>query len=101
VDGPLPPDLRLFTHLLSDPAAIISQQDTISVVPAQLEPRDIFIQISFLTLPSLTPNGQYEMSIGAYQRSDNMRLMAFDGDQPRGSRVFLVAKTITVGEPGS
>lgn len=96
VDGPLPPDLRLFTHLLSDPAAIISQQDTISVVPSQLEPRDIFIQISFVNLPASTPDGQYEMSIGAYQRSDSMRLMVFHEDQPRGSRLFLVGKTITV-----
>jgi hypothetical protein len=96
VDGPLPPDLSLFTHILSDPAAIISQQDTISVVPAQLEPRDIFIQISFVSLPPSTPDGQYEISIGAYQRSDNMRLGVFDGDQPRGSRLFLVGKTITV-----
>jgi len=96
VDGSLPPDLRLFTHILSDPAAIITQQDTISVVPSQLEPRDIFIQISFLTLPTSTPSGQYEMSIGAYQRSDSMRLMVFDGDQPRGSRLFLVGKTIAV-----
>ncbi len=96
VDGPLPPDLRLFTHILSDPAAIISQQDTLSVVSSQLEPRDIFIQISFVDLPDSTPAGQYEMSIGAYQRSDNMRLMVFDDNQPRGSRLFLVGKTITV-----
>jgi hypothetical protein len=47
-------------------------------------------------LPDSTPDGQYEMSIGAYQRSDNMRLMVFDGDQSRGSRLFLIGKIITV-----
>jgi hypothetical protein len=96
VDGMPPPDLRLFTHILSDPAAIISQRDTISVDPRQLESRDVFIQITFVRLPTSTPDGQYQVSIGAYQSSDNMRLSVFDGDQPRGTRLFLTGQAISI-----
>ena len=35
VEGPLPPDIRLFTHVLSDPVAIISQTDTLSVLATE------------------------------------------------------------------
>jgi hypothetical protein len=96
VDGSPPPDIRLFTHVLSDPAAIISQTDTLSVLAAQLQPRDIFIQITFIELPASTPAGRYAISIGAYQESDNMRLAVLEGSRERGTRLFLAGNTITV-----
>jgi hypothetical protein len=82
--------------VLSDPAAIISQTDTLSVLATQLHPRDVFIQITFVELPDSTPAGNYAISIGAYQDSDNMRLAVLQGNQPRGTRLFLAGNTITV-----
>jgi hypothetical protein len=89
VDGVMPPDLRLFTHILSDPAAIAAQNDTISVNAASLRERDVFIQITFVPLPSNIPDGQYDISIGVYQASDNSRMDVFADGQPRGKRLFL------------
>ncbi len=96
VDGPLPSDLRLFTHILSDPAAIISQTDTLSVLPSFLKPRDVFVQITFVPLPRSTPKGQYSLSIGAYQDTSDQRLSILEADQERGTRLFLIANSITV-----
>lgn len=90
VDGAVPPDLRLFTHVLADPAtAPAAQNDTISVDVRQLESRDVFIQIVFVPLPVAIPPGQYGISIGAYTAANNVRLPVMDGDQMRGDRLFL------------
>lgn len=94
VDGPLPPDLNLFAHVLSDPAAIVAQSDGIAVVPAQLQPRDIFIQVIFIQLPYTMPDGEYSISIGAYERGSGVRLAVYDDTEPRGSRLFLGTITI-------
>lgn len=96
VEGPLPRDMRLFTHILSDPADIIAQTDTRSVLPASLEPRDIFIQVTFVTLPKSTPEGIYDISLGAYQDSDRMRMSVLADGQPRGTRLFLTHNQIRV-----
>ncbi|MGQ9887613.1 MAG: glycosyltransferase family 39 protein [Aggregatilineales bacterium] len=97
VDGPLPPDMRLFTHVLADPAAIAAQSDTISVRPASLRPRDIFIQVTFVTLLDSTPPGEYDMSVGVYQDSDKTRMPVLDDDnQQRGTRLFLPGNAFTV-----
>ena len=79
VDGAVPPDLRLFTHVLADPAtAPAAQNDTISVDVRQLESRDVFIQIVFVPLPVAIPPGQYGISIGAYTAANNVRLPVMD-----------------------
>ncbi len=96
VDGMPPPDLRLFTHILSDPAAIISQTDIISVLASHLHRRDVFIQITFVPLPNSTPDGEYQVSVGVYQASDNLRLAALDAGRERGTRLFLVNYGFTV-----
>ncbi len=98
VDGPPPPDMRLFTHILSDPANIVAQTDTRSVLPTQLRTRDVFMQIMFVTLPLSTPDGQYSMSVGVYQDSDRMRMAVLDGNTPRGTRLFLSENVIHVGQ---
>lgn len=90
VDGDVPADLRLFTHLLLDPSEVAAQTDTISVLPAQLQPRDVFIQITFVRIPFGLPEGRYAVSIGAYEDASDIRLNVFDSDnQPRGTRLFL------------
>lgn len=90
VDGVVPPDLRLFTHILADPSARpAAQSDEISVLPEQLRPRDVFIQVSFIQLPNSIRAGDYSISIGAYEGSSGIRLPVFTGDQPGGTRLFV------------
>ncbi len=96
VDGLPPPDMRLFTHILSDPAAIISQTDIISVLASHLHPRDVFIQVTFVPLPDSTPDGEYIVSIGAYQDSDDRRMAVLAEGHERGTRLFLPGNTLTV-----
>lgn len=96
VDGELPSDVRLFTHILSDPVNIVAQRDTISVSPAQLRNRDIFVQITFVPLRSSTPSGDYQVSIGAYQDSDKRRLDVLNEGIPQGTRLFLSNYAIKV-----
>lgn len=94
VDGVIPPDLRLFTHILSDPTNVVAQSDPISVLPVQLQPRDIFIQVTYIQLPRRILNATYSISVGAYPESTGIRLPVFDGDQPRGARLFLGQITV-------
>lgn len=90
VDGKLPPDLILFTHILADPGASpVAQRDTISVTPRQLLNRDIFIQVTQVLLPPSVPTGTYTLSVGAYQDTSNQRLQALRDNQPEGDRLFL------------
>ena len=96
VDGVPPPDIRLFTHIASDPATVTAQSDIISVLVSHLHPRDIFIQITFVELPASTPADDYTVSIGAYQVSDDMRLPVLDGDRERGNRLFLTDNGFTI-----
>ena len=97
VDGPLPPDLHLFTHIMPDPAMITSQNDRISVLPASLLPRDIFIQVTDVRLPEPTPAGEYLISIGAYRQRDEQRLSVQQDGVPRGTRLFLSGNSFSVG----
>lgn len=101
IEGPPPPDMRLFTHILSDPVNIIAQTDTRSVLPSQLKARDIFIQITFVPLPLSSPPGDYGVSVGVYQDSDRMRMNVLDDGRPRGTRLFLTSYPIVVHQQTS
>jgi hypothetical protein len=95
VDGIVPSDLRLFTHIQSDPAALpAAQNDLISVLPESLRPRDVFMQVTLLQFPYTMPEGPYSISLGAYEANTGIRLNAFDGDQPRGTRLFIGEVTV-------
>ncbi len=96
VDGVVPPDLRLFTHILADPAsAPAAQNDTISVKDlSQLQDRDVFIQIIFVPLPQNMPQGMYGISIGAYTAGDDARMPVLFNDTPRGNRLFIGQITV-------
>jgi hypothetical protein len=95
VDGELPDSLRLFAHVQADPAAApAAQTDRLSVRAAELRPRDIFMQVTYIFLPNDLPPGSYDLSIGAYlDRQGNtldQRLDVFDANQqPLGGRLFL------------
>jgi hypothetical protein len=98
VDGAVPDDVRFFTHLLFDPQEIAAQSDIISVSVPQLQPRDVFEQITFLQVPQGLPDGSYRLSIGAYEdkagSDQDVRLPVFDGNRPRGTRVYLSEITV-------
>lgn len=96
VDGVVPPDLRLFTHVLADPAtAPAAQNDTISIKNLSvLQDRDVFIQVSFVPLPATIPPGMYGISVGAYTASNNERMPVLFDDAPRGNRLFLGQLTV-------
>lgn len=90
VEGIIPPDLNLFTHILSNPTTIAANRDTISVDPKRLQDRDVFLQITNVPLPETLLNREYAVSIGAYQDSSQIRLPVFDAEgQDRGTRIFL------------
>lgn len=90
VEGIIPPDLNLFTHILSNPTTIAANRDTISVDPTRLKERDVFVQITRVPLPRTLISREYAVSIGAYQDSSQIRLPVFDNDgQERGTRIFL------------
>ncbi len=95
VDGPVPHDLRIFTHLLSDPAAIVAQSQAINVLTPTLRNRDVFLQVSYIVLPQSIPAGSYDVSIGAFQAESGLRLPVFDGERVRGDRLFLHQVTVT------
>jgi hypothetical protein len=90
VDGNVSNNLRLFTHILADPITVAAQSDPISVLPEQLRPRDVFIQVSYVMLPRTMPRGlTYGISVGAYESNTQNRLPVFEGEQVRGNRLFV------------
>jgi len=95
VDGQLPADVTLFTHIQSDPASVpVAQTDRIGVLPESLLPRDIFMQITMVPLPITLPAGLYSLSTGAYEQNSAVRLPVYDGDAVRGNRIFIGEITV-------
>lgn len=96
IDGALPPDLTLFTHVLDDPGAPpVANRDTIAVLPAQLQNRDILMQVTTILLPQTMPRGEYVVSVGAYRTQSGERLRVLDNGQPRGNRLILFNIEVT------
>jgi 4-amino-4-deoxy-L-arabinose transferase-like glycosyltransferase len=89
IDGIIPPDILLFTHILADPAAVDAQRDLISARADHLFPRDILIQVTYVPLPATLTDGRYSISVGAYQGVDKARMVVLENGQPRGDRLFL------------
>jgi MFS family permease len=97
VDGVVPADWSLITHLLFDPgAAPAAQRRDINVLPSYLQPRDIVVQVLYVALPETMPAGEYAVSLLAVRtRSENARLEVFDRQgQPRGDRIFLAPMVV-------
>ncbi|HJW83303.1 MAG TPA: hypothetical protein VJ754_03265, partial [Anaerolineae bacterium] len=94
VTADLPPQLALFTHVLSADGAIVTQQDRLALTSASLRPGDVFAQMHRLTLPADVPDGDYALSIGLYTYVDGKRLPIVEAGQPRGDRLWL--RSITV-----
>lgn len=99
IDGVIPRDLRLFTHLLADPATLADNRDVIHVNPRRLQERDIFLQVTSIALQPTLLAGDYEVSIGAYQAETLARLPVFDEAQVRQSdRLILYTVTVEASE---
>jgi hypothetical protein len=99
VDGVLPLDLTLFTHILSDPSARpVAQNDVFSLLPGQLNNRDVFLQVTYVPLSELVPAGEYTVSTGAYQGGDKQRMGILDQDgHVIADRLFLYTIHVQVG----
>ena len=90
-EGDLPPDLVLFTHILSDPVTLIAGRDVISVNPALLGDRDVFIQVTSAQLPQTALPGEKFVSVGAYRQMADERLPTLRDEAAFGERIFLYA----------
>jgi 4-amino-4-deoxy-L-arabinose transferase-like glycosyltransferase len=89
VEGIVPPDTRIFTHILSDPVTLVANRDMIAVNPVQLQERDVFIHVVNVPLRNVLP-GIYEVSVGGYRSSADVRLEVFANEgEVRGDRIFL------------
>lgn len=87
--GPLPPNLTLFTHL-SQGEQIVAQQDLLSVMADTLEPGDVFVQVhEFVVIPADAPPGDYTLAIGLYDATTGQRLTIYQGGAPAGDRLTL------------
>jgi hypothetical protein len=85
-----PPRLVLFTHLLSDPQTLVAQQDGLALTTHSLCPGDHFTVLhDQVVVPADLPAGEYALSIGLYSGDTLARLPLYEGDQPRGDRLFL------------
>lgn len=89
VEGEMPPDVTLFTHVLSDPVTLFANRDVIYVNPNRLQERDVFIQVTQIKLPKTALPIEYFISAGGYSQSTDNRLPALQGDVPFGNRIFL------------
>ena len=99
VEGLVPRDLTLFTHIISDPVTIAAQRDILAANPRQLRPRDVIMQVTNVPLPESILVGEYRVSVGAYQSSSNLRLPVFDANnQPQGDNLFLYPITVAASE---
>jgi hypothetical protein len=89
LDNP-PPRLVLFTHLLSDPATVVAQQDSLALTSQSLRGGDQFwVLHDQVPVPADRAGRQFLLSIGLYSRDTMQRLPVRDGDQERGDRLFL------------
>jgi hypothetical protein len=96
IDGHVPRDLVLFTHILADPGASpAAQTDTISADPRLLQNRDVLVQVTYVVLPFTIPEGTYRISVGAYQGIDKRRLDVLENGIARSNRIFLYPITVT------
>ncbi len=99
VEGVLPRDIVLFTHLLSDPVTVAQNRDVIHVNPRRLQARDVFMQVTNIDIRPSILEDDYQVSVGAYQAETGARLPVFDSEQLRqGDRLLLYTIRVTVPE---
>ncbi|GAB4428251.1 MAG: hypothetical protein Kow00106_23740 [Anaerolineae bacterium] len=108
VDGPLPDDLGVFAHLLgytqTEPRVLQlepwAEANALDVVPDELEPRDFFVQVSYIWLRENLRPDTYALTVGAYRDEVAVlenHLPVLDATQnyaPRGDRLLLGQITV-------
>lgn len=67
-------ELVLFTHLIDDTGAPITQVDRLDAPSWQWQPGDRFAHVHTLILPAEIPPGHYHLAVGLYTRTDVIRL---------------------------
>lgn len=93
--GTVPPDLRLFTHVLIDPGARPpANTDLLNLQAVYLRDRDVFVQATNVILPDNFPAGDYILSIGGYQDTSGIRLDVLENGIPRSTSLFLGKITV-------
>ncbi|MEO1289129.1 MAG: hypothetical protein AAFV93_15300, partial [Chloroflexota bacterium] len=99
IEGLVPSDLVVFTHLLSDPLFPAAQTDTILIDPRQLRERDVYLHNASVPLQANIEAGDYVVSVGVYQASSDERLPVFlDERSTRGNRIFLYQVSIDAND---
>lgn len=96
--GTVPQDLRLFTHILADPAASPpANTDVLNLSARYLRDRDVFIQVTGVPLPESLPPREYFVSVGAYQDSSDERLLVQRDEvgEINASRLFFNTIIVT------
>jgi hypothetical protein len=73
-------DVVLFTHVLNDEGEILTQQDRLEVPSWDWQTGDIFVQIHPLPIPPETAQGQYETTVGIFDRESGDRLSVLDSN---------------------
>lgn len=103
VDEPLPDDLGIYAHLLgytqTEPPVLQiepwAEANSIDVQPGELEPRDFFIQVSYIWLRENLRPDRYALTVGAYRDEVAVlenHLSVLDAAQnyaPHGDRLLL------------
>lgn len=95
IEGLIPSDLLVFTHILSDPVFPAAQIDTIYANPRHLRERDVYLHDASVDLPIRIETGNYVISVGVYQGTSSERLPVFvNRSETQGNRIFLYSITI-------
>lgn len=95
MDGPPPPQLVQFTHLLGSPFVVLAQNDSIGVDVGTLQSRDVFMEYILIQVPSAISEGYYSLSTGMYFPDTNERLPAFEEGNYIADRLFIEQVHIT------
>lgn len=95
VEGLVPSDLTIFTHLLIDPISPSAQSDRIFANPRHLRERDVYLHDERVTITPNVVEGTHTVSVGVYQQTSGERLAVFlDERETQGDRIFLYPITI-------
>lgn len=94
MDGPPPPELTMFAHMLGNPVVIVAQDDGLGAQVSTLQPRDVFLQHNLIQTPGGLAAGSYTLSVGLYFPASGERLPVFDDGSAVADRIFLRGVTI-------
>lgn len=114
VDGPLPPDLGIFAHVVGLPdenggsgqvplREPWAEANALDVTVSRLENRDVFAQVSYIWLGDSLRTDRYAVMVGAYQGSvyNHLRVLDRESGVPRGDRLLLGTVEITAAPEAS